>query len=867
MYFDLLKLNALRGPNRYSRNRAIFMLINISEFGMNSTNVIENFADKLLDLVPTLKKNKSFVERLKKGTSLSDVLVNIAIEFQNLAGMPVKYGEIFPTKDKNECVIVFQYIVENAGREAAKESLWVVESIVNNKEYDLEWTVLDLKEYREKDKYSVTTQYIVDEATKCGIPHIRLNHKNFVQLGYGKYQKKIQSSITSKTSALSLELADEKFRTKEILQNSCIPVPEGAVVISFDEAKEYINEISFPVVVKPEVGNHGRGILININDYKELKIAFDIAKKIYAYVLVEKFIRGKDYRILAVDGVFTAAAYREPPCVVGDGKSTIQELVNIVNADPLRGFGHENLLTQIVIDEMTLRILKSEGFTLSDILPSGKKLFLKTTANLSQGGTATDVTDIVHPEIRLMAERTARIIGMDVIGIDFICEDISKPINGQSCGIIEVNAEPGLRMHVDPSRGKSIYVAKPIINMLFPKKSRASIPIIAVTGTNGKTTTCKLIAHALKYAGRKVGYATTTGVEIDGIEIVKGDYSGPDGHKLVLKDATIDHAVLETARGGILRRGLAYDECDIGVFLNVGEDHIGNDLIESIEDLGVLKSTVVKSVKNNGFSILNADDTVVIDLKNSAGGNHILFSLDSNNKNIISHIKNGGTAVVLSDGNIIIRTEDQDDMISPAINVPITFGGSAEFNISNTLAAVGVLHGLGLNSEIINNGITSFYPSIKQNPGRMNIFDFNNFKVILDYGHNKHAMEALSAMLPKFSQGRKIVICHGSGNRLDEVLKNFAAIIAKTYDYIIITDLDIRQRKLGETAEIVKHGILEKGFDSTKIEIILDVHKAIDRAFEIVKSGDLIVVQVDKIQPVIDQILSKKENVLSCLGI
>ncbi|HJO94042.1 MAG TPA: cyanophycin synthetase [Victivallales bacterium] len=867
MRFDLLKLNALRGPNLYSRGRAIFMLVNSSEFNKNSTDITENFSLKLLNLLPTLKNNKKFISRLGKGTSLTDVLLNVAIELQNLAGLSVSYGETFSTKDENEHAIVFQYIVENAGREAAKESLWLVESIVNNKEYDVEWTVLDLKEYREKDKYSVTTQFLVDEAAKRNIPHIRLNHKNFVQLGYGKYQKKIQSSITSKTSALSLELADEKFRTKEILQKYCIPVPEGIAVRSFEDAVEYISEISFPVVVKPEVGNHGRGISININDYEELKIAFDSAEKIYSYILVEKYIHGRDYRILVIDGEFIAASYREPPYITGDGESTVQELIDRVNGDPLRGIGHENILTKIVIDEMTFRILKHENVTLSDVLNQGKKLYLKTTANLSQGGTATDVTEIVHPEIRLMAERTARIIGMDVIGIDFICQDISKSVESQNCGIIEVNAEPGLRMHVYPSKGKSIDVAKPILDMLFPENSEASIPIIAVTGTNGKTTTCKLIAHALKYAGRKVGYATTTGVEIDGIEIVKGDYSGPDGHKLVLKDATIDHAVLETARGGILRRGLAYNECDIGVFLNVGEDHIGNDLIESIEDLGVLKSTVVRAVKSSGFSILNADDTIVMKLKNNAEGNHILFSMDPNNKYIINHVRDGGIAVVFLNDNIVIRTKDQDDIISPVINVPITFGGLAEFNISNTLAAVGVLHGLGFKNEVINNGITSFYPSIQQNPGRMNIFDFNSFKVILDYGHNKHAMEALHAMLPKFSQGRKIVICHGSGNRPDEVLKNFAGIIAKAYDHIIITDLDIRQRELGETAEVVKQGILENGFNSEEVEIVLDVHEAIDRAFEIVRDGDLIVVQVDKIQPVIDQILSKKENVLSCLGI
>ena len=383
-----------------------------------------------------------------------------------------------------------------------------------------------------------------------------------------------------------------------------------------------------------------------------------------------------------------------------------------------------------------------------------------------------------------------------------------------------------------------------------------------------KTTVCKLIAHALKYSGKKAGLTSTTGVEIDGISIAKGDYSGPAGHELVLRDGTVDCAVLETARGGILRRGLTYNTCDIGVFLNVGEDHIGNDLIESIDDLGELKATVVKSVKDTGFSILNADDDIVMKHINESGGQKILFSLHPRNKHILKHIDKGGISILACNDKIILRKKEHDSIIADIVEVPITFSGTADFNISNTLAAVGVLHGLGLKKEQIYDGITTFYPSIKLNPGRMNIFDFNKFKVILDYGHNKHAMDALSKMLIKLSNGRKIGICHGSGNRTDELLKEFAALMAEAYDYIIVTDLDIRDRKLGETANIVRQGILDTGFDDKSIEIILDVHEAIERAFNIVNAGDIIVIQVDKIQPVIDQLQSKKNGkTFMCSGI
>jgi UDP-N-acetylmuramyl tripeptide synthase len=610
--FDIKTLRALRGPNRYSRHKAVFMLLDILKYESKYSNSIPSFAEKIIEYLPSLADTKTlihekdfFLKRLKNGASIPDVILNVAIELQALAGFSVEKGNVVKTKEKGIYVIVFNYIEEEVGLDAAEEAVILVEYIVNNKKYSIDPVIQELKKTGEHVRLNPAVQCIVDDATEQGIPLIRLDKKNYVQLGYGKYQQKIDFSTSSKFSTLPVE-------------------------------------------------------------------------------------------------------------------STIE--------------------------------------------------------------------------------------------------------------------------------------------MLFPPGAKTSVPIVAVTGTNGKTTVCKLIAHALKYSGSKVGLASTTGVEIDGMPIAQGDYSGPSGHELVLCDDTVDYAVLETARGGILRRGLAYSECDIAVFLNVGKDHIGNDLIESIEDLGELKATLVKSVKDTGFSILNADDNIVMQYKEEAGGHNILFSLNPHNKHIQKHTEKGGISVLASNNNIILRAKGRDEIIVGIVEVPITFGGTADFNISNTLAAVSVLYGLGLKRAKIRDGITTFYPSITLNPGRMNIFDFNTFKVILDYGHNKHAMDALSRMLPKFSKGRKIGICHGSGNRKDELLKEFAAIMAKAYDYIIVTDLDIRQRELGETAEVVHRGILDAGFDEKSVEIILDVHDAIDEAFNIVRDDDVIVIQVDKIQPVIDHVLSKKAD-------
>ncbi|OGV19036.1 MAG: cyanophycin synthetase [Lentisphaerae bacterium GWF2_38_69] len=863
----LLEVRALRGANRYSLRKSILMLIGLNEEKKSSAS-FPGLSERLLELMPGLLNHQTakgifFTELLRKGTTIAHIVENVVWELQTLAGLDVKFSRTIETRLPGQSIIIVNYIVEKVGLEAAKAALDIVEDCIDGVEINLYKIIQKLKKLREEGKLGPTTQALIDEAAVRGIPYVRLNDQSFVQLGYGKYQKKIQASMTSETSALAAEIAGEKSRTKELLKNACIPVPDGEKVSTLEDALDAASAIGYPVVIKPERGNHGRGVTVNIKNEETLESAYYLARKVCSEILVESYIEGNDYRLLVVNGIFTAASHRQLPFVTGDGKSTIKELINTVNSDPLRGYGHENVLTKITIDEMTEQLLEKLNLNTSTVLEKGRKVYLKTTANLSLGGTASDVTDEVYPEIRFMAERTAKIIGLDVIGIDFLCSDISKPISSQRCGIVEVNATPGLRMHLKPSFGKPRNAAKPIIDMLFPEGTKSAMPLIAVTGTNGKTTTCKLITHSLKYAGHKVGLATTTGVEIDGLPIAMGDYSGPSGHEMVLREPTIDHAVLETARGAIVRRGLAYDKCDVGIFLNVADDHIGNDFVDTVEDLAFVKAAVVEVVKPDGTAVLNAQDDLVMDFYRRAKGNVVLFSLDENNPYIKTHLEEGNTAVTVSNKNIVIRNgaNNIDSIIASVYEVPITFGGAADFNVANTLAAVAALHGLKLPNHLIRSGITTFFPSVQQNPGRMNMLDFGTFKVILDYGHNKPAIEALGAMLKKISpDGRKIGVSHGTGSRKDEVLMELGAVLSRTYDYVIIGDPDPRGRESGATPLVVQKGMIQAGFNPENIKIINDYHKAIDNALEIVQKDDLIVIQVDEgVEEPVEQIMKIME--------
>lgn len=857
------ELRALRGPNRHTRHTSIFMVLDIKKYEGLPSDKIDGFSDRLLALIPTLQehgcsigKPGGFIQRLERGTWAGHIIEHIAIELQCLAGMEVGYGKTLDTSQKGIYIVVFRYLVESVGLRAAEIAVSLFEAVAEKKHFDINPAVSDLKVLRQDHMLGPTTWSIVREAQSRGIPFIRLNEDSHIQLGHGAHQKQIQASITGHTSAIAVETADEKTRVKRYLKRAGIPVPEGQVVTDEDQALMVFKKLGTAVVVKPDVGNHGNGSTINIIDPEQLKMAFHAAYAYHPDVIVEEYIHGSDFRLLIINGKFIAAAKREPAHVIGDGRTTISDLIKAVNSDPLRGFGHEKVLTQIEVDDMTERLLALKGLSIDSVPGNQEVIYLKATANLSQGGTATDVTDVVNPDIRFMAERAARIIGLDIVGVDVLAKDISLPLRESGLKVVEMNAAPGFRMHLEPTKGKPRNVAKPVVDMLFPR-GYAQIPVIAVTGTNGKTTTCKLIAHTLKYSGKIVGLTCTTGILIDGKPILSGDYSGPEGAGIVVREPSVDHIVLEVARGGIARRGLGVREVDVGVVLNIGKDHLGIDWVELQEDLCLVKSTVVEVVKETGISVLNADDEMTMSILDRARGNIILFSLNADNKMLKAHIKNGGIAVTLVDRNVIIRNNELDINICTLEEIPITFGGMIDFNISNTLAAIGALHGVNIPIDQIRNGIMTFYPTPNQNPGRMNLFDFQQYKVLLDYGHNPESARAIGRLLPRLSPGRKVALCHGTGNRTTEQIIDFGKALALVYDYILLADFDPRNRPIGETPKLVYEGLIQGGFKKENIEIIQEQDKAVDTIFARAQQGDLLVIQPDELEPVMSQILEK----------
>ena len=865
---EILEIRALRGPNYYSRYPVIYMQLDIGEFEERPSDTVSGFKKRIDELIPTLVEHRcslgyrgGFFERLERGTWAGHIVEHVAIELQCLAKMEVGFGKTLDTDQHGIYDVVFRYRDEEVGIEAARAAVEIVERVFNDQSIDIKPIVHHLKEIREQNLFGPSTQSIVDEAKKRDIPVIRLNSQSFVQLGYGMHQRRIQATMMDSTSALGVEIADDKERTKEILSEMGIPVPRGYSAESLDEALTAAERIGYPVTIKPLIGNHGRGITTNIIAPGDLEEAYKNAFKICDDVLVERFLDGFDFRILVINGKFTAAAKREPAFVIGDGTSTIKELIEEENKDPNRGFGHEKNLTRIKIDFMTERLLSAHNLKLEDILPAGEKLYLKSTANISAGGKAIDVTEEVHPMVRSMAEHISEIIGLNVIGIDLIAPTITTPMSQSGGGVIEVNAAPGFRMHLTPSEGKPRNVAAAVLDILFPPGSKHTIPIVAVTGTNGKTTTVRLISHILGLNGKKVGMTSTDAVVIDNIPILDGDYSGPGGAKVVLMHSTVDHAVLEVARGGLLRRGLGFNESDVGVFLNLTSDHLGEGRINSLEDLARLKGVVIETVKPDGFAVLNADDPLVLNYKGETKGKVILFSLDPNNPELKKNLDNGNVNLTVIDGSIVIQKEAWTSMIANINEIPITFNGVAHFNVSNALAAAAASFASGLNEKQIRAGLVSFSPSFGLSPGRMNLIDMGLFKVIVDYGHNIGAIQATGEMLSHLAPGKKIRMAAGTGNRRIEDIKELGKTLALYYDHIIVTDTDPRGKAPGEVPAHVKKGLMEAGFPEKDITIILDGREATLKALEMACDGDIVVLQADDVKQVIEDVLEYKEKV------
>ena len=863
----IIEKRAIRGPNYYSRHPVVFIHLDIQELEMKPTDLVPNCQENMAKMMPSLYEHKcsigtegGFFKRVRRGTWAGHVVEHIAIELQRLAGHDLAFGKTFTQNKTGHYHLVYHYVNEAVGLRAGEMAVKIVDDLFKEKITEIAPLVAELKDLDESTRLGPSTQSIVSEATKRGIPHIRLNEDSYVQLGYGKYQRRFQATIVDSTSALGVEIADDKERTKSILSSIGVPVPQGRSVSSLKEAHQIAADIGYPVVVKPLVGNHGRGITVNVTNEEELSIAFEISTGIYNTCLVEKFIKGFDFRVLVIDGKFVAAALREPAFVIGNGYDTIQELINKVNQDPERGDGHEKVLTKISIDDGTRRALDLQELKLTDVLAKGKKIYVKETANLSTGGTALDVTDSVHPLNRLMAERIARSINLNIMGIDIVAQSLATPLELGTSGVLEVNAAPGFRMHLNPSDGEARNIATHVVDMLFPPDENHTMPICAVTGTNGKTTTTTMISHILKGTGKVVGMTSTDAVTINGIPVLKGDYSGPEGAKTIMMDSTVDHAVLEVARGGILRRGLGFAECDVGILLNISSDHLGDRGIDTMEELTRLKSTVTETVKPDGYAIFNADNALVLTCVEKTKGQVILFSKDPQNLALKKNLEAGNMNATIKDGEIVIQKKDQVISFGKVDEIPITFGGKATFNIENVMAAVAASYALGVSVEEIRQGLMSFCSTIDQLPGRMNFINMGEFQVIVDYNHNVGAVENTGEFIRNFMPGRKIRVASGVGSRRTQDIYDFGAALAEYYDHFVLCDCDPRNRPLGETTSIIQNGLKDKGIKNHQVTIAKDEKEAVIIAIQMAEPGDLVMIQADNIEVVIQDVLKYKKH-------
>ena len=863
----ILDIKVMRGPNYWSvrRHKLIQMRLDLEELEQFPTNKIEGFGERLQKLFPTMHSHRcsigtpgGFFKRVEEGTWMGHVIEHIALELQTLAGMACGFGRTRSTGKEGVYNVVFSYMEEKAGIFTANASVRIAEALIAGNEYHLAEDIQNLREIREEERLGPSTGCIVDEAIARGIPYIRLNRHSLVQLGYGMNQKRIRATIASTTSSIAVDIACDKEETKNLLEAAEIPVPRGRIVYSEEGLKEALERISYPIVTKPVDGNHGKGATTNINNWEDALRGLEAAKKYSRGVIVEKFITGQDHRVLVINYKFVAAAIRKPASVIGDGISNIQELIDKTNEDPRRGYGHEKTLTQIKVDDFTLDMLAKANLTLESILPNGKELLLKPTANLSTGGTATDVTDMVHPDNIFMCERIARIIGLDICGIDIMAENLTEPVKDNGGAILEVNAAPGFRMHIDPAEGIPRNVAEPVIDMLYPKGSSARIPIIAVTGTNGKTTTTRLMAHMVKTMGYKVGYTTTDGIYIQNQLMLRGDCTGPVSAEFVLKDPAIDFAVLETARGGILRAGLGFHNCDIAIVTNIAEDHLGLQDIDTIEQLTRVKAVVPASVLPEGYAILNADNKYAVSMAKECVCNIAYFSMDENNPIIKEHITKGGLAAVYENGYVTICKGTWKIRIEKAVNIPLTFGARATYNIANVLPTL--LAGFIRNFKIedMRVALQTFIPGPAQTPGRMNIFRFKNFELMVDYAHNTSGFEAIGEMLSKIDANHVGVIA-GVGDRRDEDTIGLGRQAAKMFDEIVIRqDKNLRGRTEDEIIELIKCGIREVD-PNKKVTSFKRESDAIDFAIKNARKGTFLTICSDVVPAALDQILALKE--------
>ena len=884
---SILETRVYRGPNVWSYDRAIHLVVDLGSLEDFPTNTLPGFTDNLLQMLAGLREHScsrgrrgGFVERLHEGTWLGHVAEHIALALQQVVGHDVRRGKTRQVKgQRGRYNVVYGYVDEQVGLAAARLAVRLVNHLVEaDPGFDFDEELEQFILRAERTAFGPSTQAILDEAVSRDIPWIRLNKHSLVQLGQGVHQKRIRATMTSATSAIAVDVASDKDLTTRLLGAAGLPVPRQESVRTVEQAVAVAERIGYPVVVKPLDGNHGRGVCLDLKDAAEVRAAFPVAQDQARRggVIVESLVLGRDYRCLIIDGRLAAVAERVQAHVVGDGQSTIQELVDLTNADPRRGVGHEKVLTRIKVDDAALELLADQGYQPQDVPPSGETVKLTLTGNMSTGGISIDRTFEAHPENVEIAEEAARVIGLDIAGIDFICPDITAPVRETGGAICEVNAAPGFRMHTHPTIGDPQFIAKPVVDMLFPPGAPSRIPIVSVTGTNGKTTTARMISHVFKGLGRKVGMTSTDGVVIDERLVIRSDASGPKSARMVLQNPRVDFAVFEVARGGILREGLGYERNDVAVVLNVQPDHLGLRGIDTIEQLADVKAVLVEAVPRDGHAVLNADEPLVREMRRRCSGQVVWFSMaepGSEVRDMIDqHCRRGGKALVLEPSDrgemIVVKHGRREMQLAWTHLLPSTFGGRARMNVQNALAAAAAAFAAGAPLHDIRQGLRSFSTNYYLSPGRLNEVEVNGVQVLVDYCHNAPGMKMLGDFVDRIGEsmasssdlGRpsRIGVVATAGDRRDDDMRELGAVAAQHFDVLVVReDEALRGRERGETADLVAEGVrksMANGGRCRQLEIIHEEIDAVRHAMSRAHAGDLVVVCVDKHHAVMSEL-------------